>query len=160
MKRLSALALTAAIAFAAATPASSQMFLDRFSAECKKGALYGAAGGAVLGALLGGKGDRLEGAAIGAAAGTVGGCLINKKMTQDDRTKLLALEKKAAKAGVPKSKAWTNSTKNKVAATAFPGPVSNGCRDVKVDLSVDGGQAENFQGDRFCKTSKGWELAS
>ncbi|MET0546201.1 MAG: glycine zipper domain-containing protein [Caulobacterales bacterium] len=159
MKRLSGFALAAAIAFCAATPASSQMFLDRFSDECKKGALYGAVGGGVLGAILGGKGDRLEGAAIGAAAGTVGGCLISKKMTQDDRTKLLALEKKAAKAGVPKTKSWTNSSKNKIAATAFPGPVMDGCRDVKVDLSVDGGKAENFAGDRFCKTSEGWTVA-
>ena len=136
MKRLTGCILAAAIAMTAATPASAQMFLDRFSAECKKGALFGA------------------------AAGGVGGCLINKQLTQSDHDKLLKLEKKAAKAGVPKTAAWTNSSKSRVAATAFPGQVENGCRQVRVDLSVDGGPAQNFEGDRFCKSSNGsWTLA-
>ena len=96
---------------------------------------------------------------MGAAAGGVGGCLINKQMTKSDHDKLLALEKKAAKAGVPKSAKWTNSSKSKVAATAFPEQVVDGCRRVRVDLSVDGGPAQAFDGDRFCKSSSGaWTL--
>jgi surface antigen len=159
MKRLTGCILAAAIAMTAATPASAQMFLDRFSAECKKGALYGAVAGGVLGAVVGDKKNRWENAAMGAAAGGVGGCLINKQLTQSDHDKLLKLEKKAAKAGVPKTAAWTNSSKSRVAATAFPGQVENGCRQVRVDLSVDGGPAQNFDGDRFCKSSNGsWTL--
>jgi hypothetical protein len=155
MKKLTGLILAASIALSIATPASSQMFLDRFSAECKKGALYGAAAGGVLGAVIGSKKNRWENAAMGAAAGGVGGCMIMKQMTQTDNTRLVALEKSAAKAGVPKTGSWTNSNKTKVAATAFPGPLNGGCRTMKVDLSLDGGKAQNFPGDTFCKSSSG-----
>lgn len=159
MKRLSGCVLAAAIAMSAASPASAQMFLDRFSAECKKGALYGAVAGGVLGAVVSKDKNRFENAALGAAAGGAAGCLINKQLTKSDHDKVLALEKKAAKAGVPKSASWTNASKSKVAATAFPGQVENGCRRVRVDLSVDGGAAQPFEGDRFCKSSNGsWTL--
>jgi|GEM_PF-2732471 len=159
MKRFTGFLIAAALALSAATPASAQMFLDRFSAECKKGALYGAVAGGVLGAVISKDKNRMENAALGAAAGGAAGCLINKQLTKTDHDKLLALEKKAAKAGVPKSGAWTNASKSRVAATAFPGQVENGCRQVRVDLSVDGGQAQSFDGDRFCKSSNGaWTL--
>ena len=135
------------------------MFLDRFSAECKKGALYGAVAGGVLGAVVSKDKNRMENAAIGAAAGGVAGCFINKSLTKSDHDRLLSLEKKAAKAGKPQTAAWTNSTKSRVAATAFPDPVVDGCRQVRVDLSVDGGKAQSFDGDRFCKSSSGaWTL--
>lgn len=160
MKRLTGFLIAASFAISLAAPASAQMFLDRFSAECKKGALYGAIAGGVLGAVVSKDKNRMENAALGAAAGGAAGCLINKQLTKTDHDKLLALEKKAAKAGVPKTAAWTNSSKSRVAATAFPDQVVDGCRQVRVDLSVDGGQAQNFEGDRFCKSSSGkWTLA-
>ncbi len=159
MKRLTGCLLAAAFALSAAAPASAQMFLDRFSAECKKGALYGAVAGGVLGAVVSKDKNRMENAAIGAAAGGVAGCFINKSLTKSDHDRLLSLEKKAAKAGKPQTAAWTNSTKSRVAATAFPDPVVDGCRQVRVDLSVDGGKAQSFDGDRFCKSSSGaWTL--
>jgi hypothetical protein len=159
MKRLSGCMLAAAILMSAASPASAQMFLDRFSAECKKGALYGAVAGGVLGAVISKDKNRMENAALGAAGGAAAGCLINKQMTKNDHDKLLALEKRAAKAGAPRSARWTNSSNARIAATAFPGQVENGCRQVRVDLSVDGGPAQNFEGDRFCKSSSGaWTL--
>jgi surface antigen len=159
MKRLTGFLLAAALMASAATPASAQMFLDRFSAECKKGALYGAVAGGVLGAVVSKDKNRMENAAIGAAAGGAAGCLINKQLTKTDNEKVLALEKRAAKAGVPKSASWTNSAKSKVAATAYPDPIVNGCRQVRVDLSVDGGQSQSFAGDKFCKSSNGaWTL--
>lgn len=154
MKRLTGIFLAAAIAVSAATPASSAMFLDRFSDECKKGALVGAVAGGALGAIIS-KDNKLRNGVLGAAAGGVAGCMINKSLTQNDHDRLLALEKKAAKSGTPKTRSWTNSTKNKVAATAFPGPIIEGCRQVKVDLSIDGGAAQNFDGDKFCKSSSG-----
>jgi surface antigen len=168
---LTALAFAAG-SFAVPTFASAQSsygyqggFLDRFSAECKRGAIYGAIGGGVLGAIASKDKNRVENGVMGAVVGAVGGCLIMRSIGGNDRSRLNTISRRAAETGYPVTETWRNADGRDVEATAYPVNVRSAtggqCRRSDVNLYVDGYDNQNLRGDTYCQNRSGrWAVVA
>jgi hypothetical protein len=138
-------------------PAAAELQISK----CKTRALIGAAGGALVGSMIAGKGDKTEGALIGGALGAAGTFGVCKWM--DARTEKQA--QLSYDAAAKSNKASTTTFKddkgvNRTLTVSKPVKTSSNCRQMNSTLSVPGQKAQAMPPQTYCQGADGvWRPA-
>jgi hypothetical protein len=150
----------AALTFAIAAGFGGMAHAELQLSKCKKQALIGAGGGAIVGALIGGKDHRTKGALIGGALGAAGTFGVCKYMDNKSQAKVEAGYAQAATSGKSYASKWQaeDGTARKLTVAK---PVKEGnCRVLNSSLTA-GGSAQALPQERYCQGADGvWRAAS
>jgi surface antigen len=158
-----AISLAIAMSTLTATPVASAEGIPGWSSlsrDCQRGAMVGAIGAGILGAIASKDKNRVENGAMAAAGGAVAGCLIARQIGPSDNDRIAQLQRRAVSSGNPVSDRWRNREGRIINASASPIESGNFCRRARVSYTVDGFDQQRFTGDTYCQDRRGnWQVA-